>query len=247
MAEVNEIHSDGTKTSTNCHYYHVLPDSSYKARQSSVRYGYAPHDSIVPYRIEKTKPRPIDHHFFDEFFKELPEPSSDGELYEPTKILKELHALNLKKLRYAQVYTRTTENVKVTAIPFFVKFNYFYYWQYHMCVQNVGTDDLRLTWWNKVVTDQKNGQYVEGGSGLDNESPVLTPADPSFEHEGHCALPTPSGKIHGTYSLQSTKGPSRLNTTSSMIKVLIPTTMLESQYSTELENAPDSSSPDKDT
>eukprot|EP01134_Creolimax_fragrantissima_P003955 CFRG3955T1 len=245
IAEVNEINSDGRKTQKNSIYYTVLPDNSYTARSSSVTYTYAAHEAIIPYNLDQTTPSRFDHVFFREFFEKRNDTSESGELYRPTSMLGKLQKQNASRMQYSQVYTRITENVKVTAIPMFVRFNYVYYWQYHMSIQNLGKEPLKLHWWNRIITDNANGQQAEGGSALEGDIPTLTASEQSYEHQGQCTLTTPCGSLCGTYSLEYIARPTNPSI-SSMIKVIIPTVLLDSPYSTELANNP-ATNPEKDS
>jgi ApaG protein len=107
---------------------------------------------------------------------------------------------------FAQVFTRTTHAVKVTALPMYLaeqsdpEENH-YVWAYTIFIENLGDRTVQLlnrTW---HITDATGQQQTVHGPGVVGEQPVLEPGM-SFHYTSGTALHTPSGLMYGVYEME---------------------------------------------
>lgn len=103
------------------------------------------------------------------------------------------------------MFTKTTNDIKVTAIPTYLKdqsepaVNH-YVWAYTIQIENLGGKTVKLLsrYWHITNTI---GQVQEvRGDGVVGEQPVLE-AGKSYQYTSGAALNTPSGMMVGTYQM----------------------------------------------
>lgn len=108
------------------------------------------------------------------------------------------------------MYRAVTRNIEVVVEPFYLEEQSDpddgrYVWAYRVVIVNQSDITVRLLtrYWH--ITDE-NGVIDEvSGPGVVGEQPVLEPGD-SYEYTSGCPLETPSGVMHGRYSMEGEDG-----------------------------------------
>jgi ApaG protein len=125
------------------------------------------------------------------------------------------------------MYTKTTQGIKITAVPQFLedqsepKGNRFV-WAYTIYMENQGTQTVRLLnrYWH--ITDGKGRSQEVRGPGVVGEHPILKPGQ-AFRYTSGVPLPTPSGIMVGEYEMIVPE-------TGETILVAVPAFALESPF-----------------
>lgn len=131
------------------------------------------------------------------------------------------------------MFTKTTNAIKVTAIPEFLAehsepIDGHYVWAYTIEVANYGKSPVRLLnrYWN--ITDADGLTHEVAGVGVVGEQPVIAPGE-SFRYTSGTSLNTASGLMLGRYSMQQADN-------GEPFEVDIPAFSLDSPYVTALIN-----------
>lgn len=108
------------------------------------------------------------------------------------------------------MYTCTTSNVTVSVRPTYLSHESapeknLYVWAYTVRIQNVGDETVQLRTRHWKITDAYGRVQEVHGPGVVGEQPVLKPGE-SFEYTSGTPLPTPSGIMAGSYSMQGQDG-----------------------------------------
>ena len=80
-----------------------------------------------------------------------------------------------------------------------------YVFAYHIEIENRGERTVRLLsrhWW--IVDAHDQVREVEG-EGVVGQQPVIMPGQ-AFSYSSWCVIPTPTGRMRGTYSMVATGG-----------------------------------------
>lgn len=77
---------------------------------------YVAHDDIIPYSISPNERRPLRHELFEKFLAAVP----GTKRYEATETCYVWQLKNHPFLELSEVHRETTENIRVTVIPFYV-------------------------------------------------------------------------------------------------------------------------------
>lgn len=81
----------------------------------------------------------------------------------------------------------------------------YYFFAYHVTVQNKGTERAQLLSRHWTITDGYGRTEDVKGPGVVGKQPHIA-AGKSFEYDSACPLPTPSGSMRGTYQFKSDSG-----------------------------------------
>lgn len=124
------------------------------------------------------------------------------------------------------MFSKTTNNIKVTASPQFLKDHSepdddHYVWAYTIEVENLGESPVQLTHRHWKITDAQGLMQVVDGEGVVGEQPTLQPGD-AFQYTSGTALATPSGIMHGTYDMVTQNG--------EYLSIEVPAFSLDSPY-----------------
>lgn len=185
---------------------------------------YVSHEDILPFT--STARHSIHHELFDNFFTYKP----GKELcFSGKNTLKAWEKKNTSWLDLSQVYKKTSDNVRVTAIPFYIGYqkkkhtnSLKYWWRYQIRLENYSTFQMQLrshSWriFNSVgIIEKVRGQGVVG------LEPFLCRQFPTFQYNSHVSLHTPKGHMWGTYVMEMENGKS--------IECNVPLFVLESKY-----------------
>ncbi len=76
--------------------------------------------------------------------------------------------------------------------------------EYTVRITNLGSDTVQLLARHWIITDALERTREVQGPGVVGKQPVLAPGE-SFQYSSWCPLKTPTGMMHGTYQMTSTR------------------------------------------
>lgn len=176
---------------------------------------YVAHEDIIPYISHEQ--HPIQHELHNKLFRRkeqtpsIPVGNNDGSLkFSPTGLLegwKDKHPW----LELSQVYRRTTENVRVTVIPFYLGHSIqdeisFYWWRYCVRLENLSDVSVQLRERHWKIFSQTNMLQTIKGRGVVGVEPVLSKHEPAYQYSSHVNLEDKSGRMWGTFKMQREDG-----------------------------------------
>ncbi|WP_428032718.1 Co2+/Mg2+ efflux protein ApaG [Ancylobacter sp.] len=108
------------------------------------------------------------------------------------------------------MYRATTKGVQVTVTPRFAPERSDpersqYFWAYTVEIVNLGVDTVQLRSRHWIITDALGRVQEVRGAGVVGEQPVLPPGA-HFEYTSGVPLPTSTGIMEGSYSLEIPSG-----------------------------------------
>lgn len=108
------------------------------------------------------------------------------------------------------MFSKTTRNIKVTAIPQFLPEHSdpeqdHYVWAYTIEIENKGSETVQLLSRHWNITDAQGLKQEVRGAGVVGEQPVLS-AGESFRYTSGTSLATPSGIMMGEYQMTTPEG-----------------------------------------
>ena len=77
--------------------------------------------------------------------------------------------------------------------------------EYTVRITNQGSETVQLVSRHWIITDALDHTREVKGAGVVGEQPVLAPGE-SFKYSSWCPLPTPTGRMHGTYQMARAGG-----------------------------------------
>lgn len=159
---------------------------------------YVSNEDILPYKsFERT---PLQHELFDKFL--MPNPSQDNE--EPPFLAQEtLRAWQKKNhpwLELSDVHKETTNNIRVTVIPFYMgcretPSSSVYWWRYCIRLENLGELSCQLRERHWRIFSLSGTLETVRGRGVIGQEPVLSSRLPAFQYSSHVSLQAPSGHM----------------------------------------------------
>lgn len=168
---------------------------------------YVSHKDIIPYTSKDKKP--IQHDLFEKFFTLSPGKS-------PTVSIKDSLTTWKKKnkslLNLSEVHVETTENVRVTVIPFFMGqrdspgTGNTYWWRYCIRLENLGSTSVQLRERMWRLFSLSGTLETVRGRGVVGIEPVLSKTSPAFQYSSHVNLPSPTGHMWGTFRMEREDG-----------------------------------------
>ncbi|XP_007894670.1 polymerase delta-interacting protein 2 isoform X3 [Callorhinchus milii] len=163
---------------------------------------YVSHEDILPY--SSSDRNPIQHELFERFLS-----------YEPAKALPfaardTLRAWQEKNhpwLELSDVHRETTENIRVTVIPFYMGMreaqnSHVYWWRYCIRLENLGAEVVQLRERHWRIFSLSGTLETVRGRGVVGREPVLSKEQPAFQYSSHVSLQAPSGHMWGSYTFQ---------------------------------------------
>jgi ApaG protein len=108
------------------------------------------------------------------------------------------------------MYRTVTRDIEVLVTPRYLSErsspdNGYFFWAYTIEIKNRGAETVQLKTRHWRITDAHGRLQEVRGAGVVGEQPVLEPGG-SFEYTSGVPLPTPSGFMVGTYSMETTAG-----------------------------------------
>ncbi|KAJ7416387.1 polymerase delta-interacting protein 2 [Willisornis vidua] len=173
---------------------------------------YVSHEDILPY--SSTDQVPIQHELFERFL-----------MYDQTKVppfvardtLCAWQEKNHPWLELSDVHRETTENIRVTVIPFYMGMreaqnSHVYWWRYCIRLENLDSEvvQLRERHWRifslSGTLETVRGRGVVGRVGTLGREPVLSKEQPAFQYSSHVSLQASSGHMWGTFRFERPDG-----------------------------------------
>ncbi|TSL28158.1 polymerase delta-interacting protein 2 [Bagarius yarrelli] len=182
---------------------------------------YVSHEDILPYN--STDQVPIQHELFERFL-----------MFNPAKVppfiardtLRAWQEKNHPWLELSDVHRETTENIRVTVIPFYMGMreaqnSHVYWWRYCIRLENMGNEVVQLRERHWRIFSLSGTLETVRGRGVVGREPVLSKEQPAFQYSSHVSLQAPSGHMWGSYRFEKPN--------STFFDVRIPPFSLESK------------------
>lgn len=123
-------------------------------------------------------------------------------------------------------YKAITRQIEISVRPLFLEDQSvpdedIYVWAYTVRIDNKGGETVQLLTRHWHITNARGERYDVEGDGVVGETPLLEPGD-HFEYTSGTPLATPSGLMHGTYTMENERG--------ERFDVTIPAFSLDSPY-----------------
>ncbi|XP_039298844.1 polymerase delta-interacting protein 2 isoform X4 [Nilaparvata lugens] len=167
---------------------------------------YVAHEDILPYTT--TEKQPLQHELFDKF---LMYTSEKDPPFAAQETLRAWQKKNHPWLELSDVHKETTENVRITVIPFYMgcrdsQTSSVYWWRYCIRLENLGelTVQLRERHW-RIFSLSGTLETVRG-RGVVGQEPILSKSLPAFQYSSHVSLQAPSGHMWGTFRMEREDG-----------------------------------------
>ncbi|XP_067015302.1 polymerase delta-interacting protein 2 isoform X2 [Anabrus simplex] len=167
---------------------------------------YVAHEDILPYTT--TEKQPLQHELFDKFLMYYPDKDPP---FGAQETLRAWQKKNHPWLELSDVHKETTENVRVTVIPFYMgcresQSTSVFWWRYCIRLENLGelTVQLRERHW-RIFSLSGTLETVRG-RGVVGQEPVLSSSQPAFQYSSHVSLQAPSGHMWGTFRMEREDG-----------------------------------------
>ncbi|XP_071944012.1 polymerase delta-interacting protein 2-like isoform X2 [Antedon mediterranea] len=167
---------------------------------------YVAHEDILPYSsADKT---PLQHELFDKF---LELKSGQEPPFVAKDTLKAWQEKNHPWLELSDVHRETTENVRVTVIPFYMgtrvsEDSSVYWWRYCIRLENLGKETVQLRERHWRIFSLSGTLETVRGRGVVGQEPILSKEQPAFQYSSHVSLQAPSGHMWGTFRMERNDG-----------------------------------------
>lgn len=208
------------------------PDSS-KSVYPIKGLDYVAHEDILPYTSHEEQP--IHHELYSKLFKyQHPDSSSSTTVppspsrqtkkssstpfpstmaptqYVPTELLENWRNKH-PWLELSRVYRETTENVRVTVIPFYlghttIEDTSFHWWRYCVRLENFSDISVQLRERHWKIFSQTTMLQTIKGRGVVGVEPLLSKSEPAYQYSSHVNLQDKSGHMWGTFRMQREDG-----------------------------------------
>ncbi|KFP47522.1 Polymerase delta-interacting protein 2, partial [Cathartes aura] len=167
---------------------------------------YVSHEDILPY--SSTDQVPIQHELFERFLT-----------YDQTKVppfvardtLCAWQEKNHPWLELSDVHRETTENIRVTVIPFYMGMreaqnSHVYWWRYCIRLENLDSEVVQLRERHWRIFSLSGTLETVRGRGVVGREPVLSKEQPAFQYSSHVSLQASSGHMWGTFRFERPDG-----------------------------------------
>uniref|UniRef100_A0A8D3B569 Polymerase (DNA-directed), delta interacting protein 2 n=1 Tax=Scophthalmus maximus TaxID=52904 RepID=A0A8D3B569_SCOMX len=158
---------------------------------------YVSHEDILPYN--SAEQLPIQHELFERFLMYNPAKTPP---FTPRDTLKAWQEKNHPWLELSDVHRETTENIRVTVIPFYMGMR----WRYCIRLENMGSEVVQLRERHWRIFSLSGTLETVRGRGVVGREPVLSKEQPAFQYSSHVSLQAPSGHMWGTFRIERTDG-----------------------------------------
>ncbi|KAH8381563.1 hypothetical protein KR093_008256, partial [Drosophila rubida] len=167
---------------------------------------YVAHDDIMPYASNEKQP--LQHELFDKFLTHTPDADPP---FVSQDTLKAWQEKNHPWLDMSDVHKETTENVRITVIPFYMgcretPASSVYWWRYCIRLENLGELSVQLRERHWRIFSLSGTLETVRGRGVVGQEPILSPRLPAFQYSSHVSLQAPSGHMWGTFRLEREDG-----------------------------------------
>ncbi|XP_048121282.1 polymerase delta-interacting protein 2 isoform X2 [Sardina pilchardus] len=167
---------------------------------------YVSHEDILPYN--STEQIPIQHELFERFLMYNP---AKNPPFSARDTLQAWQEKNHPWLELSDVHRETTENIRVTVIPFYMGMreaqnSHVYWWRYCIRLENMGDEVVQLRERHWRIFSLSGTLETVRGRGVVGREPVLSKEQPAFQYSSHVSLQAPSGHMWGTFRIERTDG-----------------------------------------
>ncbi|XP_041918861.1 polymerase delta-interacting protein 2 isoform X2 [Alosa sapidissima] len=167
---------------------------------------YVSHEDILPYN--STEQIPIQHELFERFVMYNP---AKNPPFSARDTLQAWQEKNHPWLELSDVHRETTENIRVTVIPFYMGMreaqnSHVYWWRYCIRLENMGDEVVQLRERHWRIFSLSGTLETVRGRGVVGREPVLSKEQPAFQYSSHVSLQAPSGHMWGTFRIERTDG-----------------------------------------
>jgi ApaG protein len=80
-----------------------------------------------------------------------------------------------------------------------------WFWSYHIRIENNGDANVQLLARSWTITDSRGAVHEVRGEGVVGQSPVIAPGA-AYDYVSGCPLPTPTGRMTGSYQMIDAEG-----------------------------------------
>ena len=80
-----------------------------------------------------------------------------------------------------------------------------WFWSYHIRIENHGRASVQLLARSWTITDGRGAVHEVRGEGVVGEMPMIAPGA-AFDYVSGCPLPTPTGRMTGSYQMVDDQG-----------------------------------------
>ncbi|XP_033207249.1 polymerase delta-interacting protein 2 isoform X1 [Belonocnema kinseyi] len=167
---------------------------------------YVAHEDILPYTTNE-KPA-LQHELIDKFL--VYHPNKDPP-FVAQDTLRAWQKKNHPWLELSDVHKETTENIRVTVIPFYMgcresQTTSVYWWRYCIRLENLGDLSVQLRERHWRIFSLSGTLETVRGRGVVGQEPVLSRTLPAFQYSSHVSLQAPSGHMWGTFRMEREDG-----------------------------------------
>ena len=187
-------------------FLHTMSDDRSQSLYTIPGIDYVSHADVLPY--SSTEKQPIQHELYDRFLHF----DQNSMRVLPSDMLKTWQQTHHHCLELGKVHIETTEQIRVTAIPFYlgVKVNQNthpseYWWRYCIRIENLGKTAARLRERHWRIISNGSVKTVRG-RGITGKEPLLNSEQPVFQYSSHISLLSSSGHVWGTYRFEKENG-----------------------------------------
>ncbi|XP_020277713.1 polymerase delta-interacting protein 2 [Pseudomyrmex gracilis] len=167
---------------------------------------YVAHEDVLPYSTNEKAA--LQHELFDKFLTYHPDKEP---CFVAQETLRAWQKKNHPWLELSDVHKETTENIRVTVIPFYMgcresQTTSVYWWRYCIRLENLGELSVQLRERHWRIFSLSGTLETVRGRGVVGQEPVLSKALPAFQYSSHVSLQAPSGHMWGTFRMEREDG-----------------------------------------
>ncbi|GAB6030045.1 Polymerase delta-interacting protein 2 [Chamberlinius hualienensis] len=167
---------------------------------------YVSHEDLLPYTT--TEKQPLSHELFDKF---LMYDSDTDPPFGARETLRAWQEKNHPWLELSDVHKETTENIRITVIPFYMgcrdsQNTKVYWWRYCIRLENLGNLSVQLRERHWRIFSLTGTLETVRGRGVVGQEPHLSKVQPAFQYSSHVSLQAPSGHMWGTFRMEREDG-----------------------------------------
>lgn len=182
---------------------------------------YVSHDDILPYSVWNRDRNPLKHELFSKF---LVHTGKNNVSFKASELLYAWQERNHPWLELSEVHRETTENIRVTVIPFYMgsrqtqrtpvhwvnilsmcsvftetsianRFFQIFQWRYCIRLENLGKLSVQLRERHWRIFALSGTLETVRGRGVIGQEPILNSMAPAFQYSSHISLQAPSGHM----------------------------------------------------
>ncbi|XP_031833891.1 DNA polymerase delta interacting protein 2 [Nomia melanderi] len=167
---------------------------------------YVAHEDVLPYTTNEETA--LQHELFDKFLMYKPD---QDPCFVAQDTLKAWQKKNHPWLELSDVHKETTENIRVTVIPFYMGCRgsqnaTVHWWRYCIRLENLGDLSVQLRERHWRIFSLSGTLETVRGRGVVGQEPILSKVLPAFQYSSHVSLQAASGHMWGTFRMEREDG-----------------------------------------